>query len=346
MLIKPEPSLEDLRYIVAKAGLDADRLLKAYRQMCLIRSFEELIADRYYIGKTPQFNMAAGPIRGEMHLAVGQEAVAVGVCSLLEGGDVVVSTHRPHHHALAKGVDPKKLAAEIFGKATGLCRGKGGHMHLFDATNRFACSGIVGASFPQAAGAAFAFQKLGQRNVGVAFGGEGAANHGTFAETLNMAGLFNLPLIIVIEDNFFADSTPKWAAVSTVHHFQRGLSFNVPSYLVDGMDFIDVYRAAKEAVGRARNGMGPALIEAVCYRYRGHFEGDAEEYRTREELERWRALDPILRLGERLKRLGWADDATLNRLRDEAHREAEEAIRFAETSPLPEPQEALTGVFR
>ncbi|RAQ96445.1 thiamine pyrophosphate-dependent dehydrogenase E1 component subunit alpha [Thermogemmatispora tikiterensis] len=345
-MIKPEPSPQDLQYLVAQAGLDADQLCRAYRQLCLIRSFENLIADRYYIGKTPEFNMAAGPIRGEMHLAVGQEAVAVGVCSLLGDGDAVVSTHRPHHHALAKGVEPKKLAAEIFGKASGLCHGKGGHMHLFDAGRHFACSGIVGASFPQAAGAAFAFRKLGQRTVAVAFAGEGAANHGTFAETLNVAGLFQLPLVVVIEDNLYADSTPKWAALSTVHHFQRAQSFNIPSYVVDGMDFIDVYRVAKLVIERARNGMGPALIEAVCYRYRGHFEGDAEEYRTREEVERWQALDPIPRLGERLKTLGWADEAMLNRLRDEAQQEAEAAIQFAESSPLPEPQEALMGVFQ
>ncbi|WP_376796955.1 thiamine pyrophosphate-dependent dehydrogenase E1 component subunit alpha [Thermogemmatispora sp.] len=345
-MIKPEPSLQDLQYLLAQAGLDADQLLRAYRQLCLIRSFENLIADRYYIGKAPEFNMAAGPIRGEMHLAVGQEAVAVGVCSLLEESDAVVSTHRPHHHALAKGVEPGKLAAEIFGKASGLCGGKGGHMHLFDTSRHFACSGIVGASFPQAAGAAFAFRRLGQRNVAVAFAGEGAANHGTFAETLNVASLFQLPLVVVIEDNFYADSTPKWAALATVHHFQRALSFNVPSYVVDGMDVIDVYRVAKLVIEHARAGMGPALIEAVCYRYRGHFEGDAEEYRTREEVERWQALDPIGRLGERLKRLGWADEATLSHLREEAQREAEAAIQFAESSPLPEPQEALMGVFR
>ena len=343
---KPEPSLADLRYTVEKAGLTPDILLAAYRQMCLIRSFEETIADRYYIGKTPQFNMAAGPIRGEMHLAVGQEAVAVGVGMHLRDPDAVVSTHRPHHHALAKGVPADKLAAEIFGKVTGLCRGKGGHMHLFDAEHRFSCSGIVGASFPQAAGAAFAFRHRGEPHVAVAFAGEGAANHGTLAETLNAAVLWRLPLVIVIEDNMYADSTPKWQALAQPHQFQRALGFNVPSYLVDGMDVIDVWRAAKDAIERARAGYGPSLIEAVCYRYRGHFEGDAEEYRTREEVERWRQLDPIPRLGERLKKLGWADEATLERLRREAEEEVARAIAFAEQSPLPDPEEALVGVFR
>ncbi|MFO7273127.1 MAG: thiamine pyrophosphate-dependent dehydrogenase E1 component subunit alpha [Sphaerobacter thermophilus] len=342
---KPEPALPDLHFLLDRAGLTREALLAQYRQMCLIRDFEELIAERYAIGKTPNFNMAAGPIRGEMHLAVGQEAVAVGVCSLLTDADAVVSTHRPHHHALAKGIDPGRLAAEIFGKNTGLCRGKGGHMHLFDAEKNFSCSGIVGASYPQAAGAAFSFRAQGQPNVAVAFSGEGAANHGTFSETLTAAALWQLPLVIVIEDNLYADSTPKWAALASTHQSHRAQAYNVPAYLVDGMDVIDVYAAAKRAIERARAGHGPTVIEAVCYRYRGHFEGDGEDYRTREEVELWRTLDPIERLGKRLIRLGWADDATLAGLREEAARDAAQAIAFAEESPLPEQREALMGVF-
>src|SRR5262249_29052485 len=264
----------------------------------------------------------------------------------LQDRDTVVSTHRPHHHALAKGIDPGRLAAEIFGKATGLCHGKGGHMHLFDTEKRFACSGIVGASYPQAAGAAFSSRLRGERDVAVPFSGEGAANHGTFAETLNAALLWQLPLVIVIEDNLYADSTPKWAALSTVHQSQRALGYNVPAYLVDGMDVVDVYRAARATVERARNGHGPTVIEAVCYRYRRPFEGDGEEYRPKEEVERWRALDPITRLGHRLQRLGWADDARLQELRDGAQRDVAQAVAFAEQSPLPAAAEALTGVFR
>lgn len=343
---KPEPSIFDLRHLISEAGLNKERLLSLYAKMCLIRYFEEGIASKYYEGKISAFNMASGPIRGEMHLAVGQEAVAVGICSLLEEKDVVVSTHRPHHHALAKGVDPKKLAAEIFGKVTGLCRGKGGHMHLFDKDKRFSCSGIVGASFPQAAGAAFAFKYLNQNNVAVAFAGEGATNQGTFAETLNIASLFQLPLIIVIEDNMYADSTPKSFALSQTHTFQRALGYNIPSYLVDGMDLIDVYRVAKQAIERARNGAGPSLIEAVCYRYRGHFEGDTEEYRTKEEIELWRTLDPIVRLGNKLKKLGFADEGLLESIKEENKKIAEEAIKFAEESIYPDPKEAFIGVFR
>lgn len=343
---RPEPSEADLRYLVGQAGLTPEEARQAYRMMWLIRHFEEGIAEKYAVGKTPQFNMGAGPIRGEMHLAVGQEAVAVGVGMHLQEGDAVVSTHRPHHHALAKGVEPARLAAEIFGKATGLCRGKGGHMHLFDAGKRFSCSGIVGASFPQAAGAAWAFKRRGEPLVAVAFAGEGAANHGTFAETLNIASLWRLPLVVVVEDNLYADSTPKWASVATPHHYQRAQAFNVPAYLVDGMDFLEVYRVAKEAVARARRGDGPTLIEAVCYRYRGHFEGDAEEYRPPHEKELWRRLDPIPRLERQLQALGWADADEVRRLEREAREEVARALAFAEESPLPDPSEAYEGVFR
>jgi TPP-dependent pyruvate/acetoin dehydrogenase alpha subunit len=342
---RPEPSATDLPLRIAEAGLDRERLLDAYRQMCLIRAFEETIQDRYKLGKTPALEMAAGPIRGELHLALGHEAVAVGVSALLDDADAVVSTHRAHHHALAKGVDPGRMAAEMFGKVTGLCRGKGGEMHLFAKEKRFMNSGIVGASYPQAAGAAFSFKCHGERNVAVAFSGEGAANHGTFSETLNIAALWQLPLVIVIEDNLYADSTPKWAGLAVNQQFQHAQSYSVPAYLVDGMDVIDVHAAAKRAIERARDGYGPTLIEAVCYRYCGHFEGDTEEYRTREEKERWRQLDPIPRLANRLGRLGWADDATLTGLRQAAERDVLQAISFAEASPLPDRAEALTGVF-
>jgi TPP-dependent pyruvate/acetoin dehydrogenase alpha subunit len=342
---RPEPGDVDLPFRVAEAGLDQDALLAAYRQMCLIRVFEEAIRDRYWASRTQDFNMAAGPVRGEMHLAVGQEAVAVGVCMLLRDTDGVVGTHRAHHHALAKGVDPARMAAEIFGKVTGLCRGKGGEMHLFVKDKCFLNSGIVGASYPQAAGAAFSFQRRGDRNVAVAFSGEGAANHGTFSETLNAAALWQLPLVIVIEDNLYADSTPKWAAQAVNQQFQRAQGHNIPAYLVDGMDLIDVHAAARCAIDRARDGYGPTVIEAVCYRYRGHFEGDPGQYRTREEVDLWQRLDPIPRLANRLRRLGWADEATLAGLREAAAREALQAVTFAEKSPLPDPAEALTGVF-
>ncbi|BDB98714.1 thiamine pyrophosphate-dependent dehydrogenase E1 component subunit alpha [Saccharolobus caldissimus] len=344
MIIKPEPSPKDLSFFIENAGLKPSDLLNMYKKMVTIRYFEESIKKVYHEGKNP-FNMAAGIIRGEMHLSIGQEAVAVGSLYNARDEDAVISTHRPHHHAIAKGVDLKALAAEIFGKATGLCKGKGGHMHLFDRTKNFACSGIVGASFPQAAGAAFAFKYLGKDNVAFAFAGEGAANHGTFAETLNIASAWELPLIIIIEDNKYADSTPKSLVMSTTFHYQRGLAYNVPSYLVDGMDVIDVYSVVKKAAERARKGFGPTLIEALTYRYVGHFEGDGEEYRTKEEVEFWSAVDPIRRLENRLLKLNYADNDILAKLREEARREVQEAINFAMNSPYPDPSEAFRGVF-
>ncbi|AWR95668.1 pyruvate dehydrogenase (acetyl-transferring) E1 component subunit alpha [Acidianus brierleyi] len=344
MMWRPEYTIKDLNYILRKNELDKDRLLSFYRKMYTIRYFEESIAKKYYEGKVPQFNMASGVIRGEMHLAVGQEAIAVGVEDNLKDDDVVVSTHRPHHHAIAKGVDLKKLAAEIFGKSTGLCKGKGGHMHLFDKSKRFSCSGIVGASFPQALGAAFAFNYTGTNNVAVAFAGEGAANHGTFAETLNIASAWNLPLIIVIEDNLYADSTPKSFVMSTTHHYQKALANNIQSFLINGNDVIEVYTVANYAIKKARSGFGPTVIEAVTYRLRGHFEGDSEEYRTKEEVELWRKIDPISFLEDRMMKLGYSNEE-LNKIRKDAENEVNEAIKFAENSPYPSEEDALRGVF-
>ncbi|ARM74656.1 thiamine pyrophosphate-dependent dehydrogenase E1 component subunit alpha [Acidianus manzaensis] len=344
MIIKPEPSLKDLYFLIDEAGLKQSDLLNMYKNMITIRYFEESIKKIYNEDKNP-FNMASGIIRGEMHLSIGQEAVAVGALYDTREEDVVISTHRPHGHAIAKGVDLNKLASEILGKSTGLCRGKGGHMHLFDKTKNFACSGIVGASFPQAAGAAFSFKYLGKDNVALAFAGEGAANHGTFAETLNIASTWELPLIIVIEDNKYADSTPKSLVMPTVFHYQRGLAYNIPSYLVDGMDVIDVYSISKKAIERARKGFGPTLIEALTYRYVGHFEGDGEEYRSKEEVEFWSSLDPIRRLENRLLRLNYADNEILTKLREEAKKQVQNAIDFAINSPYPQQEEALMGVF-
>ncbi|GAA1809628.1 thiamine pyrophosphate-dependent dehydrogenase E1 component subunit alpha [Planosporangium flavigriseum] len=345
MVWRPEPSAEDLAVRIAEAGLEQGSLLEMYRTMCLIRVFEEAIRDRYWAGKTPDFNIAAGPIRGLIHLAVGQEAVAVGACTPLREADVVVSTHRAHHHALAKGVDPTRLAAEIFGKVTGLSRGKGGELHLFDRNRRFLTSGVVGTSFAQATGAAFGFQYRGERNVVVMFTGEGAANHGAFAEALNTASLWQLPLVVVIEDNLYAGSVPKWGTQAVNQHYQRAQSHNIPAYLVDGMDVIDVYEATESAIGRARDGYGPTVVEAVCYRYRGHFEGDPGGYRSRQEEETWERLDPIPRLGRRLEQLGWAGDETRTAVRRMAAEEAIQAVKVAEKSPLPNPAEALQGVF-
>ena len=316
-----------------------------YETMWKIRIFEESIREAYYEGKKPLFNIAAGPIPGEMHLAAGQEPAAVGVMAHLRPEDVVVGTHRSHHLAIAKGVDLKKLAAEIFGKVTGLGKGKGGHMHLFDSKVNFSCSGIVGASFPQAAGAALAFKLLGRDNVAVAYGGDGAANQGTFHEALNLAAVWDLPLIVVIEDNKWAISTPKSKSTAIERNSDRASAYGIPGVFVPDNDLFALFEAAGQAVERARKGKGPTLIEIETYRFFGHFEGDPEVYRPKEEVEELRKKDPIIRVREELKRRGWLDDEKDKEIVDRAKREVEEAIRFARESPYPDPEEAVRGVF-
>ena len=319
--------------------------LKMYETMLKIRFFEEAIREAYYEGKKPLFNIAAGPIPGEMHLAAGQEPAAVGVITHLRTEDVVVGTHRSHHLAIAKGVDLKKLASEIFGKKTGLSGGKGGHMHLFDSKVNFSCSGIVGASFPQAAGAALAFKLSGKDNVAVAYGGDGAANQGTFHEALNLAAIWDLPLIVVIEDNKWAISVPKSKSTAVERNSDRANSYGIPGVFIPDNDLFAIFDAAGQAVERARNGKGPTLIEIETYRFYGHFEGDPEIYRPKSEVEELRKKDPIIRVEQELKRRNWLDDEKANEIRNKAKSEVEEAIKFARESPYPEPEEALRGVF-
>ena len=220
-----------------------DQLLWMYETMLVIREFEERMVNIYLEGKLPPniqhglaFDIAGGPVPGEMHLAAGQEPVAVGVCAHLRDDDTVVGTHRPHHFAIAKGVPLEKMAAELFGKATGLSRGKGGHMHLFDPEHNFSCSGIEGASLPPATGAALAYKKLGQDSVAVAFFGEGAANQGTFHEALNLAGLWQLPVVFVCEDNRWAISVPKSKSTAVASNADRAAAYGMPGISVEHND--------------------------------------------------------------------------------------------------------------
>lgn len=325
--------------------LNKDTALKMYKDMIKIRYFEDTIRKYYYEGKQPIFNIAAGPIPGEMHLAAGQEPAAVGMAVHLKKEDFISATHRPHHIAIAKGVDLKKMAAEIFGKSTGLGKGKGGHMHLFDVNASFGCSGIVGASFPQAVGAGLAFKKLGKNNVAVAYGGDGAANQGTFHEALNLAALWNLPVIFVIEDNKYAISVPKSKSTAVSRNADRAVAYGIPGVFIPDNDLFAMFEASKEAVERARSGKGPTLIEIETYRLYGHFEGDPEIYRPKEEVEKLRANDPIIRTKNELMRRGWLSEELDKKIADEAKKEVDEAIKFAIESPYPKPEEALEDVF-
>ncbi len=320
-------------------------LIGLYRSMVRIRKFEDRVAEIYWEGKTPAFDIGAGTIPGEMHLYQGQEAVAVGVCAHLRKDDAVASTHRGHGHLIAKGVDLKPMLAEIMGRKTGLCQGKGGHMHLFSPELHYGCGGIIGGGLPHATGAALAFKKQGRDNVAVAFMGEGAANIGAFHESLNLAALWKLPVVFIVEDNLYAVSVPKTASTSVKSNAERGAAYGIPGVLVDGMDVMAVYEAAGEAIARARRGEGPSIIEALCYRYRGHFEGDAEPYRTPEEVEEWKKKDPIPCFRQQLIDQGVLSEAEAEKIDEEIAAEVKEAEEFARNSPFPEPEEALEHVF-
>ncbi|AFZ70085.1 pyruvate/2-oxoglutarate dehydrogenase complex, dehydrogenase component beta subunit [Caldisphaera lagunensis DSM 15908] len=325
--------------------LNRDVALKMYKDMIKIRYFEDTIRKYYYEDKQPLFNIAAGPIPGEMHLAAGQEPAAVGLAIHLKNDDFVAATHRPHHIAIAKGVDLKKMAAEIFGKETGLGKGKGGHMHLFDKNASFGCSGIVGAAFPQAVGAGLAFKYLNKDNVAVAYGGDGAANQGTFHESLNLAALWKLPVIFVIEDNKYAISVPKSKSTAISRNADRAVSYGIPGVFIPDNDVFAMFEASKEAVERARSGKGPTLIEIETYRLYGHFEGDPEVYRPKDEVEKLKQKDPINRMREDLMKRKWLDEDLDGTIRSEAQKEVDEAIKFALESPYPKPEEALEDVY-
>jgi pyruvate dehydrogenase E1 component alpha subunit len=329
-----------------------DQLLWMYETMLVIREFEETMVNIYLEGKLPPhiqkglaFDIGGGPVPGEMHLAAGQEPVAVGFCAHLRQDDTVVGTHRPHHFAIAKGVPLDRMAAEIFGKVTGLGRGKGGHMHLFDPAHNFSCSGIVGASMPPACGAALAAKKLGNDSVAVAFFGEGAANQGSFHESLNLAARWKLPVVFVCEDNKWAISVEKSVATAIGSNADRAAGYGIPGVRVEHNDSLEVFEVAGEAVARARKGEGPSLIEVRTDRYLGHFQGDAEVYRPKGEVSELRKHDPIPALATRLFEFGLLDDAADAAIRTRAHERVAAAYAFARQSAYPTPDEALQHVF-
>jgi len=329
-----------------------DQSLWMYETMLLIREYEETMVKVYLEGKLPPhiqkglaFDIGGGPVPGEMHLAAGQEPVAVGVCAHLRQDDTVVGTHRPHHFAIAKGVPLEPMAAEMFGKVTGLGRGKGGHMHLFDPAHKFSCSGIIGASLPPACGAALAAKKLGTDRVSVAFFGEGAANQGSFHESLNLAALWKLPVVFVCEDNKYAISVEKTASTAIASNADRASAYGIPGRRVEHNDPLEVFEAAGEAVARAREGQGPSLIEVKTDRYLGHFQGDAEIYRPKGEVAELRTHDPIPALAGHLRELGVLDNITDSRIRGRAQQRVADAFAYARASAYPDPSEALQHVF-
>ena len=290
------------------------------------------------------FDIGSGPVPGEMHLAAGQEPVAVGSCIHLKDEDTVTGTHRPHHFAIAKGIPLKQLAAEMFGKVTGLGRGKGGHMHLFSVEKKFSCSGIIGAGMPPACGAALAAKKKGKDWVAVTFFGEGAANQGSFHESLNLAALWNLPVIFICEDNKYAISVTREESTSIANNADRAAGYGMDGVRVEENDALEVFEVVGEAINKARKGGGPSLIEVSTDRYLGHFQGDAEAYRPQGEVEQLRKNDPIDRLQKQLQEQGMSESED-KQIRQQAEDAVNEAYEFARSSDYPDASEAEIHVF-
>lgn len=315
-----------------------------FEDMVTARYYEERLQEEYLEGKQPAFDISAGPIPGELHLAAGQEAAAAGVCRHLRDDDTVTAPHRPHHVAIAKGVDLKRMTAEIFGRETGLCGGKGGHMHLFDPDAGFACSGIIAEGCPPAVGAGLAASKRNEDSVAVAFLGEGAISQGGFFESLNLAAVRELPVVFVIEDNDWAISMPKERVSDVADGSRRAEGFDMPGTRVDSDDAVAVSEAAKEAIGRARDRNGPSLLEVQVHRRMGHFMGDPQTYRPEADQEAAADRDSIERLAAELRRRG-VEDETLESIREDAHERVDEAIEWAKDQPEPSPEDAYEDVF-
>ena len=323
--------------------MDDSLRMNLYRTMVLIRVFEEAILRDYHADKRPAFDIGAGLVPGEMHLSAGQEPVAAGVCAHLTAEDAVTATHRPHHLAIAHGVQLEKLAAEIFGRETGLGRGRGGHMHLFDPDTHFSCSGIIAEGYPPALGQAFAFRRHGTDRIAVAVTGEGAANQGAFHESLNLAALWRLPVVFVVEDNDWGISVPRSASTCVTSNAIRAAGYDMPGERVEDNSVEAVYEAAGRAVARARAGEGPSLIEVHTLRMWGHFEGDAQAYRT--DLEGVPGRDPIATYEEALRGAGLLDDGQVKAVNEDAAARVEAAVAFAKNSPAPAPETATEYVF-
>ncbi len=311
--------------------LSKDQLLSLYRTMAVIRRTEEQLARAHQ----------AGLIHGACHTYVGEEAVATGVCANLRTDDAVFSTHRGHGHALAKGVSPAALMAELFGRATGVSRGRGGSMHLFaPEVGMMGTSGIVGPCILQAAGAGYSFKLLNTDRVGVAFFGDGASNNGAFHEGLNMASIWKLPVLFICENNLYATEISINQSAGNPNVAERAVAYNIPGVQVDGNDVLKVYEAAREATLRARSGGGPTLIECRTYRTRAHAEGMRDAgYRSAEEVDAWKARDPLKLLAAQLPA---ADVAAIEA---EVKAQVDAAYDFARNSPYPDPATATTHVF-
>jgi len=316
--------------------LSVDDLKAALRKMLLIRRFEESAEDSYM----------RGLIHGTMHLSIGQEASAVGICMPLTDADYITSTHRGHGHCIGKGADVKRMFAEFFGKEDGYCRGRGGSMHIADvAKGNLGANGIVGGGIPIAVGAALSMKKQKKDSVVVSFFGDGANNEGAFHEALNMAAVWKLPVVFVCENNKYGMSTSTERSTAVKNVADRASAYSMPGVIVDGNDFAAVAEASFKAVERAKRGDGPTLIESKTYRIRGHSRSDRNRYRTKEEIESWQARDPILAFEAELAALNLVSADEAAAIRAEVEAEITAAIAFAQASPSPSPAEVTRYVY-
>jgi TPP-dependent pyruvate/acetoin dehydrogenase alpha subunit len=311
--------------------------LKLYRKMIEIRFFEERAVELYLQGELPGF----------LHSSIGQEAVPVGICAALKEKDYIISTHRGHGDIIAKGADLRKMFAELFGKRTGYCKGKGGSMHIADLDlGILGAVGVVGSCIPIATGAALAFRMNRTDQVVACFFGDGASDTGAFHEGLNMASTWSLPVVFVCQNNCFALSTPQCMHQRIEDISVRGTAYGIPGVTVDGMDVLTVRAEGEKAVARARRGEGPTLIECKTYRYLGHFVGEpGTDYRTKEEVESWKKKDAIDRFRAYLLEKKMADEPTLVQMEEKVRAAVEDAIRYGRESENPSPEEALEDIY-
>jgi pyruvate dehydrogenase E1 component alpha subunit len=321
---------------MAKPTFSKEQYLKWFEDMLLWRRFEEKTSQLYIQQK----------IRGFCHLYIGQEAVVAGAMSVIGPDDNMISAYRDHIHPIAKGVSPNAVMAELMAKITGCSKGKGGSMHMFSAEHRFfGGHGIVGGQIPLGAGIAFAEKYNGTKNVTLCYMGDGAVRQGALHEAFNMAMLWKLPVVFVIENNYYAMGTSVERTTNVHDLYKIGLSYEMPSKPVDGMRVEAVHEATAWAVEHARSGKGPTLLEIKTYRFRGHSMSDPGKYRTKEEVEEYKKQDPIEQVLETLKKNKWISEAEVEATEDRIKAIVEEAVRFAEESPYPEPEELFRDVY-
>ncbi len=311
--------------------------LELLKKMLVIRCFEEKCETLFQQQLIPGF----------VHLSLGQEASTVGSCSALRPDDYIISTHRGHAHILAKGAEPKYMFAEVFGKKNGYCKGKGGSMHIADFSKGIlGANGVVGGGFPIMTGAGFSIKLRGTDQVGMVFFGDGASNRGTFHEACNMATVFKLPIVFVCENNLYASTSPAEKMVAGGSVANRAHAYGIPGFITDGSNVLEVRGAVQEAVDKARQGKGPSIVETETYRYKGHFEGDRQKYRTQDEINTYRMnRDPVDRYIRVLIEDGILTEQSAADLADDIASQIEEAAQFGLDAPLPEPEEALEDLF-